>query len=202
MTFTVVITLCSALILNIPIQQYIMLLECVISCISSYIYYHLFHITKENEIKKEAIDWKHITLLRYNGWVFTTPIMLLSLILFLSISTKINISIPLVCTVVFLDWSMLLLGYLGETNYIDRTTALLTGFIPFFIIFGIIYRTFLKNYIFFNHFIFALFVLFWGLYGLGYILPLEPRNSLMDILDLLAKSGIGLIFAFYFLFIK
>jgi len=109
--------------------------------------------------------------------------------------------LPTIFVIVLLDWVMLYLGYLGEIGSLPRTTALISGFIPLLIIFGIIYKTFFKNkFILFNYIIFALFVLFWSLYGIGYIWELEPRNYLMNILDLLSKSGFGLLFAFYFLY--
>ena len=102
--------------------------------------------------------------------------------------------------IILLDWLMLFLGYLGEIGAIDRTVAVITGFIPFFAIFGIIYQTFLRTSGHtINKLVFGLFVLFWGLYGVGYMFDLEPRNYLMNVLDLLSKSGIGILFAIYFL---
>jgi hypothetical protein len=127
--------------------------------------------------------------------------MLIAFLLFLSSTTKVKLTIQVALTIVLLDWIMLYLGYLGEIGKITRNTALVTGFIPLFIIFGIIYKTFLKNkYMFFNYFIFALFVIFWSLYGIGYMWGLEAKNYLMNVLDLLSKSGFGLAFAFYFLY--
>ena len=108
----------------------------------------------------------------------------------------------MVLTIVLLDWTMLLFGYLGEIGYIGRLTAFIGGFIPFFALFGIIFKTFLmggSSIEYINYLVFGLFVLLWGLYGLGYMYELEPRNYLMNVLDLLSKSGIGILFAFYFL---
>lgn len=201
MGVTVCVTLLTAFILENPIQRDIILLESAISTISTTIYYFLTKTARENEISGKEIDWKRITLLRYNGWVLSTPIMLIAFLLFLSSTTKIKMTIPLVISIVILDWLMLLFGYLGEIGSIDRLTALIGGFIPFFAIFGIIFNTFLMGIgPIMNYVVFGLFVLFWGLYGLGYMLDLEPRNYLMNILDLSSKSGIGILFACYFLF--
>jgi hypothetical protein len=213
MGITVIITIITSLILKIPLQKYIILMEAFISAVSTYIYYLLWKKIQINKFNNEAIDWKGITILRYNGWFFTTPIMLIAFLFFLSSTTNITFSPIIPIAIVILDWIMLYLGYLGEIGNISRNTALIAGFIPLFIIFWIIYQTFFKNQFIFrnlaffrnqtffkiNNIIFILFILFWTLYGIGYTFELEPRNYLMNILDLLSKSFIGLIFAFYFL---
>lgn len=204
MFITVIVTLFTSIVLKIPLHRYIILMEAFISSVSTTIYYLLHEKIQTNKSNNEEVDWKGITVLRYNGWVFTTPVMLIAFLLFLSSTTKIKLTTTTALVVVLLDWLMLYLGYLGEIGNISRNTALIGGFIPLFIIFGIIYQTFLRNkFVFFNYIIFALFVIFWSLYGIGYIWEeLEPRNQLMNVLDLLSKSGIGLIFAFYFLYKK
>ena len=200
MFFTIIITILTAILLKTPLHKYIILMETFISSVSSYIYYLLVSKIRKNRENLENVDWKGITVLRYNGWVFTTPVMLIAFLLFLSANTKVKITIPLVITIIVLDWVMLLLGYLGETNYIDRNIAFYTGFIPLLVIFGIIYYTFFKKkFLLVNAIMFALFIIFWGLYGVGYIMDLEPRNYLMNILDLLSKSGFGILFSIYFL---
>lgn len=201
MFITVIVTLATAVVVKIPLHRYIVLMEAFISTVSTTIYYLLHEKIQSNKAKKEEIDWKGITLLRYNGWMFTTPVMLIAFLLFLSSTTKIKISIPVVVSIVLLDWLMLYTGYLGEIGNLSRNTAFVVGFIPLIIIFGIIYQTFLCNKnSFFNFFIFTIFVIFWSLYGVGYLCELEPRNYLMNVLDLLSKSGFGLLFAFYFLY--
>jgi|LakMenEpi03Aug12_release.lakeMendotaPanAssembly.Ray.scaffolds.fasta_scaffold221924_2 hypothetical protein len=213
MGITVIITIITSLILKIPLQKYIILMEAFISTVSTYIYYLLWKKIQINKFNNEPIDWKGITVLRYNGWFFTTPIMLIAFLFFLSSTTKITFSPIIPIAIVILDWIMLYLGYLGEIGNISRNTALIAGFIPLFIIFWIIYQIFFKNQFVFrnlaffknqtffkiNNIIFILFIVFWTLYGIGYTFELEPRNYLMNILDLLSKSFIGLIFAFYFL---
>jgi bacteriorhodopsin len=201
MVITVIVTLLTAMVLTIPLHRYIILLEAAISTISTTIYYFLHQKIVLNEKNNEDVDWKSITVLRYNGWVFSTPIMLIAFLLFLSSTTKIKLTIPIAVTIIILDWIMLLFGYLGEIGKITRNVAFVGGFIPLFIIFGIIYQTFLRNkYMLFNYLMFAFFVIFWSLYGIGYMWELESKNYLMNVLDLLSKSGFGLAFAFYFLY--
>ena len=127
--------------------------------------------------------------------------MLIAFLFFLSNTTTIKITVPIILSVIVLDWIMLLFGYLGEIGYIDRNLAFFAGFAPLIVIFGIMYQLFFrKKFVLFNAIIFILFIIFWGLYGIGYMFELEPRNYLMNILDLLSKSGFGLLFAFYFLY--
>lgn len=201
MLFTVVFTILTSFVLKIPLDRKIILLEAIISAISTTIYYFLNKKVMNNKANNEEIDWEGISLLRYRGWMFSTPIMIIAFLLFLSSTSKIKLTILTSIVVILLDWLMLALGYLGELGIINRNVAVVTGFIPLIIIFGIIYQVFLRNkYIFINYVMFAFFVLFWSLYGVGYMWELEPRNYLMNWLDLLSKSGFGVIFAFYFLY--
>jgi hypothetical protein len=201
MFFTVFFTLVISFILKISIQRYIILMETFISSVSTTIYYLLLNRVRNNRREKQEIDWKGITILRYNGWMFTTPVMLIAFLLFLSNTTGIKLSMKVIISIVLLDWLMLIFGYLGENNTISRNTAFFAGFLPFFIIFGIIYNIFLRpKYNFLNFVIYILFFIFWGTYGISYLLDLEPRNYIMNILDLLSKSGIGIIFAVFYLY--
>ena len=66
MFFTVIVTLLTAIIIKIPMQRYIILMETFISSVSSYIYYLLLGKIRKNKENQENIDWKGITVLRYN----------------------------------------------------------------------------------------------------------------------------------------
>jgi hypothetical protein len=201
MFFTVVLTVLTSFVLKSPLDKRIILLEAVISGISTTIYYFLNKKVMNNKANNEEVDWEGIALLRYRGWMFSTPIMIITFLLFLSSVTKIKLTVQTSIVVVLLDWLMLAIGYLGELEIINRTIAVITGFIPLIIIFGIIYNTFLRNkFVFINYFLFVCFVVFWSLYGIGYMWELEPRNYLYNWLDLLSKSGFGVIFAIYFLY--
>jgi hypothetical protein len=48
-------------------------------------------------------------------------------------------------SIVVLDWLMLWVGYLGETHQMNRTTADIVGFVHFFVIFYMLYSTFIDG---------------------------------------------------------
>lgn len=201
MLFTVVITVFTAFVVKIPLDRNIIILEALISTISTIIYYFLDKKIVTNIEKNEPIDWKGMAVLRYRGWAFSTPLMIIGFLLFLSSTTKIPLTIKTGISCILLDWLMLFLGYLGELEIINRNVALITGFIPLLFIYGIMYQVFLKNkFILINYVMYIFFILFWSLYGFGYVWGLEARNYLYNWLDLLSKSGFGFVFAIYFLY--
>ena len=93
---------------------------------------------------------------------------------------------------------MLLLGYLGEVGYMKKRLAQIGGFISFFILYGLIYYSFLhKKYMFDNQIIFWAFVIFWAFYGVLYNMKEETKNIGYNILDLFSKCFVGLFFWAY-----
>lgn len=151
--------------------KFILFLEIIITGVSSYMYY-LF--TKK--------DLHSIALLRYNGWVITTPIMLVVLSLLSNIQ-----SIPILITIVVLDLIMLLFGYLGETKQINRSIASL-GFIPLLSIFYLLYD---------NSLIFGIYVLIWTGYGIAYYFDETLKNICMSVFDAIAKGAVAILLSMY-----
>ena len=201
MLFTIIVTVFTAFVVKIPLDRNIIILEALISTISTTIYYFLDKKIESNINNNEPIDWKSMAVLRYRGWTFSTPLMIIGFLLFLSSTTKIPLTSTTAISCVLLDWLMIFLGYLGELDIINRNLALVTGFIPLILIFGIMYEVFLKNkFIFINYIMYIFFILFWSLYGIGYVWELGARNYLYNWLDLLSKSGFGFVFAVYFLY--
>jgi len=94
---------------------------------------------------------------------------------------------------------MLFIGYLGETKVLDHTTAMITGFIPFIMMFGIIFTKFVQpKYVKSNYIFFTVFVTIWALYGLVYMFNEEYKNITMNMLDCIAKCFVGLgLWAYY-----
>ena len=154
----------------------------------------------------------NITPKRYIDWCITTPTMLITLMVYLIYLNKkeenktneldfltllkdnSNIFIP----VVFLNWIMLLFGYLGEMKIIPVLLGVLLGFIPFLIYYYIIY----VNYVTqkgSGNLLFWYFLFFWSLYGFAAVLPYYIKNSFYNILDLFAKNFFG-IFLSYIIF--
>lgn len=201
MIFTIIVTVTTAFIIKDPLDRKIIILEAFISTISTTIYYFLDKKIEYNIQNNKPIDWKGMAVLRYRGWTFSTPLMIIGFLLFLSSTTKIALTFTTAFTCVLLNWLMIFIGYLGELDIINRNVALITGFIPLILIFGIMYQVFIKNkFILINNVLYIFFILFWSLYGVGYVWELGVRNYLYNWLDLLSKSGFGILFAIYFLY--
>ena len=154
----------------------------------------------------------NVTPKRYVDWVITTPSMLITLMIYLIylservknktneldfftlFKNNLNIFIP----VLFLNWLMLLFGYLGEMRIIPVLLGVFLGFIPFLIYYYIIY----VNYVTqkgSGNLLFWYFFFFWSLYGFAAVLPYYVKNSFYNILDLFAKNFFG-IFLSYIIF--
>jgi bacteriorhodopsin len=185
---TAVITFIEAMRTPNPRIRHILNLETCISCVACY-FYGVF-ITK---IDKNNIDWKDISETRYIDWSITTPMMLLALCLVLSMNTKTVIHFKTIFFIIILNYLMLLMGYLGEINIISRFNAMILGFIPFILMFYIIYVNYIKpKYVHANYIIFGIYLIVWSLYGVVYLFNEETKNMLTNILDLTAKCVVGL----------
>jgi hypothetical protein len=98
-----------------------------------------------------------------------------------------------------LNLGMILTGYLGEVDYMNRTYANILGFGFFAVLFGYLYKTFLhKKYNFDNMLIFSSFFILWSLYGVFYEYDEQFKNVAFNILDLFAKCFVGIFFWAYF----
>jgi hypothetical protein len=155
--------------------KFILFLEILITGVSSYMYY-LFTTLK---------DLHSISLLRYTGWLITTPIMLVALCLLSNIY-----SIPILTTIIVLDLIMLLFGYLGETKKINRITASL-GFVPLFSIFYLLYINSGVNLIF------GIYLLIWSGYGIVYYFDEKIKNICMCLFDAIAKGIVAILISIY-----
>lgn len=148
------------------------------------------------------INHPNITIFRYIDWMFTTPIMLITLMALLNKQKNISIFDFIknnkfdVIFVVILNMMMLLFGFLGEINILSTTMSVSIGFIPFLIFFIHIYNKFIKNKTFEDEplnykYIFLYFVIIWSLYGVAAYLPFIQKNTMYNILDLFAKNFFG-----------
>ena len=125
--------------------------------------------------------------------------MLIVLCLVLSMNSKIALDFLTVISVIILDWLMLYIGILGENKVIDRFKAMVIGFIPFILMFLIIYFKFVvpkSNS--FNNFIFIAYLILWAIYGIAFIMDERYRNIIMNILDFTAKGLIGIIICYFY----
>ena len=172
----------------------LLILEVIVQIIEGVFYFWLaYNFTKIiNVIPK-----------RYIGWAITTPIMLITLVLYLFIYldkrtndetnkldfvTLLKDNSDIIIPIVLLNWLfgylvIWLFGYLGEMKIIPVLLGVFLGFIPFLIYYYIIY----VNYVTKNtngYLLFWYFFFFWALYGVVATLPYYIKNSCYNILDL------------------
>jgi hypothetical protein len=189
---------------TIPLIRQLLVLEVIVQLIEGFFYIWLFF--NFNQVT-------NVTPKRYIDWGITTPTMLIELILYLIYLkdkesgydvTKLNFFSLLIensstiSYVIFLNWLMLIFGYLGEINIIDTLTGVLLGFVPFLIYYFIIYvkyATKSKS----GWKLFWYFFIFWSLYGVVALLPYYIKNALYNILDLFAKNFFGLFLSYIIL---
>ena len=155
----------------------------------------------------------NVTPKRYIDWIITTPTMLITLITYLiflkqiergedtSNLTLFNVLIENssnVSYIIYLNWLMLLFGYLGEAKIINTLTSVVLGFVPFLIYYYTIY----VNYVNQSELglkLFWYFFFFWSLYGIVAVLPYYTKNTFYNILDLFAKNFFGLFLTYIIL---
>jgi len=190
---TATITFIEAIRTQVPHVRHILNLETAISVIAGYFYgVFIAQIDKASEEEKE-FDWSDITKTRYIDWSITTPLMLLALCLVLSNEVKVAITLPAILTIVGLNYTMLYLGYLGETGVMQRIYSDLSGFGVFFLMFYLIYRWYVAPRFNRNGFaLFCVYLLIWSLYGVVYMFDEIWKNTITNILDLTAKCLVGL----------
>jgi bacteriorhodopsin len=187
------ITIIEALRTPYPMIRHIFNLETVISVIAGYFYSIFVSIIEKNQEKNTSINWAEINKIRYLDWSLTTPIMLLVLCIALAQHSDVKLNILVYTGIVVLNFIMLFLGYLGETNKINKNTAMATSFIAFFTMFLIIYINFVQpKYSLFNYILFSFFFVIWTIYGLIYKLQEENRSIIYNVLDLISKCFVGI----------
>lgn len=194
--------------------KYILAIETTVNIIAGFAYSQLITLINKP-------DFSGITGYRYLDWFATTPLLLISFTLYLqyrkNIANNNNISknnnkietgkekinetvkpvkfdFDKLAIILLLNAMMLIMGFLGETNRMDRYIACIIGFIPFIAMFYYIWKWYgdLEN----NKNIFLIFIFIWGLYGIVYLLPNTPKNVSYNILDVIAKVGFGLLIWF------
>ena len=194
MMTTATITLIEALRTNDESVRHVMNLETCISIVAGY-YYSIF-VTKVNDTTK-PINWNEITKLRYIDWSITTPIMLVTLCIVLAHNSNKFVHYSTLGAIIVLNYLMLGIGYYGVIHPEYKIMAMLGGFIPFFVMFYLIYINFYgKKYA--NKILFIVYIIVWGMYGIVYLFPEVHKNIAMNILDLIAKCFIGIgLWAYY-----
>jgi len=160
----------------------------------------------------------NVTLIRYIDWFITTPTMLFTIVAFMIYRNNIldsnndkekepttlnNIISENSLNLLYIfiaNACMLILGFLGEYNAIDRILAFSSSSLFLFASFYIIY----KNYVLddnLNKFVFWFNFILWCGYGIAYLYPLTTKNIAYNILDIFSKNINGLLLTIYILFL-
>ena len=193
------ITFIEALRTKIPEVRHVLNLETCISIIAGYFYSNFIKEIDAFSKHYKPIDWEYITKTRYIDWTITTPLMLLTLSIVLSYNLGKKVSVFIILPIIILNYSMLYIGYLGETKVLDRWTASFLGFIPFIGMFYILFKNYLKpKYVFANYLFYSIYLVVWGLYGIVYLFNDEYKNIMMNVLDCIAKCLVGLALWLYY----
>lgn len=188
------ITFIEALRTDDPKIRHIMNVETCISVIATIFYGKFIEMIKEKDI-----DYEKINLIRYTDWFLSTPLMLLGLGLVMTYNLKTEFKFKQFLIMMLLNFGMLLFGYLGEINKIDKNFALTGGFILFALLFYYIYAQFIKNKKNIQNFvIYIIFLIIWSIYGMIYMKEPKLKNIIFNILDTIAKCIVGIGFWAYF----
>lgn len=148
---------------------------------------------------------KNITPFRYFDWFITTPLMLISLMAYMSNKSHKNLrefiidEYKIIIQVMILNALMLLFGLLAELNIIDKYLANIIGFIPFFLSYKLIYDKYYKKES--NRtqkVLYWVFLVIWTMYGVASFFPYKLKNDTFNILDLFSKNAYSIV---YFMFI-
>jgi bacteriorhodopsin len=195
---TATVTFIEAMRNKDPGIRHILNLETCISVVAAFFYTQFMKKINDYDAQNKEINYKEINITRYTDWMITTPIMLLVLCLVFGYNNKTVMTASYFLLVLLVNFLMLAFGYVGEVGLLNKRLSQLGGFIFFFILYGMIYYTFLNDkYNFDNQIIFWAFVFFWFFYGVLYDLNEETKNVGYNILDLFSKCFVGIFFWAY-----
>ncbi len=158
-------------------------------------------------------DLKLMTPRRYIDWFITTPTMLFTTIIFMeylryekneqkqfTLSEFIEDNKEYIIKIVILNQCMLLFGYLGETEIINKEVSITVGFMFFFYNFYIIYERYAKHTdLGIKLFIFLIII--WSLYGVAAYMNIKVKNLMYNCLDIISKNFYGL-YIYYYIYQK
>ena len=165
-----------------------------------------FYILVTKYLKR--LDLNSISKLRYADWVLTTPMMLLSTVVYMIYNTTKPASLmeiikdnkkPLI-RITVCNLGMMMCGLLGEYGIIDKFTATILGFAFFGCVFNTIYKEYTKQNKK-NLVLFWFTCIVWALYGVVYLFNSLNKNIAYNILDVIAKNFYGL-FILYEIYLK
>lgn len=153
---------------------------------------------------------RNITLFRYADWFITTPVMLITLMAYLSMDAEKHVPFrdflannkSSVLWVTVLNALMLLFGFLSEWFPLQQIPLVLAGCVPFAMYFYHIWKEYLQkpkrdvHPVFTRSRIFWYFVVVWSLYGVAAMFPYVLKNTFLNILDLFSKNAFGIMLVY------
>jgi hypothetical protein len=152
---------------------------------------------------------KNITPARYYDWVITTPSMLFTYCVYLIYLKKnetrennynetileiIQNNTPVLVPIFILNTLMLMFGYLVEMHVLSVAVGVSLGFVPFFIMFYLIYEKYAKHTDIGTQ-TFWYFSTVWGIYGIAALASYKIKNIAYNFLDLFSKNFFGIFLA-------
>ncbi len=170
----------------------ILILETIVQIIEFLWYVLVIQYLPQEEMAKN----------RYYDWVFSTPLMLISMFSYLlyeeqlektpdaapiRLSTIFKNHTESIIRIVLSNLCMLLIGYLYEQGQLSRSVAFTYGFIFLVNTFSIIYMNAgIKSSK--GQLVFWIMFLVWNIYGIAFLLPTAIKNTTFNIVDLFSKN--------------
>jgi bacteriorhodopsin len=185
-----IITLIEAIRTPSVLVRHIMNIETAVSLVAGLVYGYLYE-----EVKKPQVDLEKIMRIRYIDWSITTPLILLSILLFYNGEGAIDYRTFL--GIAALNGGMLYSGYLGETGAVSKMTGGIAGFAFFGAMVWLFYTCCIpaKG----SPIVFYVFAAIWALYGVVYYIEDEETKNLgYNVLDITAKALFGVVLWSYF----
>lgn len=193
------ITFIEAIRTKDPFVRHVMNLETCVSIIAAVFYSSFIQQIQEADRKAVAPDPQAINLTRYADWAVSTPFMLFVLAMVLSKENGRVFTLTHLGIIILLDYAMLGLGYAGEVGAMDKNKALALSFAAFFGLFGFLWWAYVaggKSSV--AWFTFLAYLAIWSVYGIVYKTREDIKNTVFNVLDLVAKCLIGIFFWMYF----
>ena len=164
------------------------------------IWYVLFYFKFKTKNYKNL---NQITPKRYYDWAITTPIMLISTVLFMEYEYNVQQNNPPMnsieiikkypdnfAKILFYNWMMLYTGYQYEKN--SKQSNLMIGFLFFFLSFFEIYTVFAKKTQLGTQLFWFVFLV-WFFYGVAAMMNAIPKNIAYNGLDIISKNFYGIL---------
>lgn len=162
----------------------------------------VFYSWYKNHIHEKVVDVTHF---RYYDWALTTPMMLFSTMGFyqylqpseqpMSLFSFFKGNSTSILFILFMNFLMLLFGYLQEMGILSIVNSTLFGFAALFTSFYTMYEEFVKDAP--KQFIFFFVFFVWSLYGIAAMLDNHWKNTSYNILDIFAKNFYGVYLSYF-----